>query len=85
MINPHEIWLDQFEGRLELGTFRSEKEYLSHHAKTIDIAQLEGEKDFNDDHREEFTDCVQSIQGFQDCDEEDVETWMACDAEDGGF
>ncbi|GFT48112.1 hypothetical protein TNCV_1001081 [Trichonephila clavipes] len=23
------------EGRLELGTFRSENEYLSHHAKTI--------------------------------------------------
>ncbi|GFX27516.1 uncharacterized protein TNCV_4995711 [Trichonephila clavipes] len=32
---------------------------------------LEGEKDFNDGHREE--------------DEEDVETWMACDAEDCGF
>ncbi|GFW04153.1 uncharacterized protein TNCV_2669181 [Trichonephila clavipes] len=23
--------------------------------------------------------------GFQECDEEDVETWMACDAEDCGF
>ncbi|GFS95177.1 uncharacterized protein TNCV_2705211 [Trichonephila clavipes] len=41
--------------------------------------------DFNDDHREEFTDFVQSIPGFQECDEEDVETWMACDAEDCGF
>ncbi|GFX23746.1 uncharacterized protein TNCV_3596881 [Trichonephila clavipes] len=40
---------------------------------------LEGEKDFNDDHREENTDFVQSIAGFQECDEEDVETWMACD------
>ncbi|GFV07736.1 uncharacterized protein TNCV_4942381 [Trichonephila clavipes] len=48
-------------------------------------ADLGGEKNFNDDHREEFTDVVQSIPGFQDCDEEDVETWMACDAEDCGF
>ncbi|GFW11597.1 uncharacterized protein TNCV_42321 [Trichonephila clavipes] len=23
--------------------------------------------------------------GFQECDAEDVETWMACDAEDCGF
>ncbi|GFW93688.1 uncharacterized protein TNCV_4542151 [Trichonephila clavipes] len=46
---------------------------------------LEGEKDFNDDHREEITDFVQSITGFQECDEEDVETWMACTAEDCGF
>ncbi|GFT24901.1 hypothetical protein TNCV_3021831 [Trichonephila clavipes] len=23
--------------------------------------------------------------GFQECDEKDVETWMACDAEDCGF
>ncbi|GFS82815.1 uncharacterized protein TNCV_3127651 [Trichonephila clavipes] len=44
---------------------------------------LEGEKDFNDDHRE-ITDFAQSIPGFQECDE-DVETWMACDAEDCGF
>ncbi|GFV19114.1 uncharacterized protein TNCV_3223321 [Trichonephila clavipes] len=44
-----------------------------------------GEKYFNDDHREEITDFVQSIRGFQECDEEDVETWMACDAEDCGF
>ncbi|GFV46955.1 uncharacterized protein TNCV_3033521 [Trichonephila clavipes] len=43
---------------------------------------LKGEKDFDDDHREEITDFVQSIPRFQDCDEEDVETWMACDAED---
>ncbi|GFX22662.1 hypothetical protein TNCV_2993971 [Trichonephila clavipes] len=46
---------------------------------------LEGEKDFNDDHKEEITDFVQSIPGFQECDEGDVETWMACDAEDCGF
>ncbi|GFW44517.1 uncharacterized protein TNCV_4389761 [Trichonephila clavipes] len=46
---------------------------------------LEGEKDFNDDYREEITDFVQSIPGFQECDEEDVEIWMACDAEDCGF
>ncbi|GFX03864.1 hypothetical protein TNCV_4677691 [Trichonephila clavipes] len=46
---------------------------------------LEAEKDYNDDHREEITDFVQSIKGFQECDEEDVETWMACDAEDCGF
>ncbi|GFV91974.1 uncharacterized protein TNCV_1894101 [Trichonephila clavipes] len=43
---------------------------------------LEGEKDFNDDQREEITDLVQSIPGFQECDEEDAETWMACDEED---
>ncbi|GFX97276.1 hypothetical protein TNCV_1076471 [Trichonephila clavipes] len=46
---------------------------------------LEGTKDFNDDHGEEITDFVQSIPGFQECDEEGVETWMACDAEDCGF
>ncbi|GFY24440.1 uncharacterized protein TNCV_1014881 [Trichonephila clavipes] len=38
------------------------------------ISDLEGEKDFNDDHREEITDFVQSIPGFQECDEEDIET-----------
>ncbi|GFS51706.1 uncharacterized protein TNCV_613851 [Trichonephila clavipes] len=32
-----------------------------------------------------ITDFVQSIPGFHGCDEEDVETWMACDAEDCGF
>ncbi|GFV61878.1 HTH CENPB-type domain-containing protein [Trichonephila clavipes] len=41
--------------------------------------ELEGEEDFNDDHREKITDFVQSIPGFQECDG-DVETWMACDA-----
>ncbi|GFY16746.1 hypothetical protein TNCV_2788681 [Trichonephila clavipes] len=41
----------------------------------------EGEKDFSDDHRQEITDFVRSIPGFQECDE-DVETGMACDAED---
>ncbi|GFW85656.1 uncharacterized protein TNCV_853061 [Trichonephila clavipes] len=45
---------------------------------------LEGEKDFNEDHREEIIDFVQSIPGFQECDE-DAETWIACDAEDCGF
>ncbi|GFW61848.1 uncharacterized protein TNCV_4668731 [Trichonephila clavipes] len=34
---------------------------------------------------EEFTDFVQSTPGFLECDEEDVETWMACDAENCGF
>ncbi|PRD30755.1 UNVERIFIED_CONTAM: hypothetical protein NCL1_25447 [Trichonephila clavipes] len=48
------------------------------------FVHLEGEKDYNDDHRDEITDFVQSIQGFQECDE-DIETWMACDAEDCGF
>ncbi|GFW62601.1 histone-lysine N-methyltransferase SETMAR [Trichonephila clavipes] len=33
----------------------------------------------------EISDFDQSIPGFQECDEEDVETWMACDAEDCGF
>ncbi|GFT60539.1 uncharacterized protein TNCV_1966421 [Trichonephila clavipes] len=48
-------------------------------------SDLEGEKEFNDEHMEEITDFVQSIPGFQECDEEDVETWMACDAADCGF
>ncbi|GFV72993.1 hypothetical protein TNCV_1734611 [Trichonephila clavipes] len=30
------------------------------------FVNLEGEKDFNDDHREEITDLVQSIPGFQE-------------------
>ncbi|GFT53353.1 uncharacterized protein TNCV_3323851 [Trichonephila clavipes] len=34
---------------------------------------------------EEATDFVQSIPGFQECDEEDVETWMACDVDDCGY
>ncbi|GFW96909.1 uncharacterized protein TNCV_2160441 [Trichonephila clavipes] len=49
------------------------------------IERNEGQKDFNDDHSEEITDFVQPILGFQECDEEDVETWKACDAEDCGF
>ncbi|GFY25698.1 uncharacterized protein TNCV_3060301 [Trichonephila clavipes] len=49
------------------------------------IFKHESEKGFNDDHREEITDFIQSIPRFQECDEEDVETWMACDAEDRGF
>ncbi|GFV43446.1 uncharacterized protein TNCV_5111 [Trichonephila clavipes] len=48
-------------------------------------ADLDGQKYFNDDHREEFTDDVQLIPGFQECDEEDVETGIPCDAEDYGF
>ncbi|GFT40501.1 uncharacterized protein TNCV_3790611 [Trichonephila clavipes] len=48
-------------------------------------SDLEGEKDFNDDHREEITVFVQSIPRFQESDEENAETWMACDAEDCGF
>ncbi|GFW18102.1 hypothetical protein TNCV_4006421 [Trichonephila clavipes] len=47
-------------------------------------SDLEGEKYFNDVRREEITDFVQSIPGFQELDE-DVETWMACDAEDCVF
>ncbi|GFS48349.1 hypothetical protein TNCV_2297081 [Trichonephila clavipes] len=43
------------------------------------------EKDYNDDHREEITDKVQLIQGFQECDEEAVEIWMTCDAKDCRF
>ncbi|GFX47424.1 uncharacterized protein TNCV_1734111 [Trichonephila clavipes] len=42
---------------------------------------LEGERDFNVEYREEITDFVQVI---PECDE-DVETWMACDAKDCGF
>ncbi|PRD24963.1 UNVERIFIED_CONTAM: hypothetical protein NCL1_42279 [Trichonephila clavipes] len=39
----------------------------------------------NDNHREEIIHFVQLILGFQECDQEDVETWMACDSEDCGF
>ncbi|GFU49969.1 hypothetical protein TNCV_2362591 [Trichonephila clavipes] len=35
---------------------------------------MKGEKDYNDDHRDEITDFVQLIPGFQECDE-DIETW----------
>ncbi|GFT26543.1 hypothetical protein TNCV_3603901 [Trichonephila clavipes] len=45
---------------------------------------LEGEKDFNDAYKED-TDFIQTILGFEECDEEDVETWMTYDAEDCGF
>ncbi|GFX39108.1 uncharacterized protein TNCV_359221 [Trichonephila clavipes] len=34
------------------------------------ISDLEGEKDFKDDHREEITDFGLSIPGFQECDAE---------------
>ncbi|GFV71684.1 uncharacterized protein TNCV_3534731 [Trichonephila clavipes] len=48
-------------------------------------SDLEDEQNFNDDHRDENTDFVQSIPGFQECNE-DVETpSMACNAEDCGF
>ncbi|GFX02919.1 uncharacterized protein TNCV_4439011 [Trichonephila clavipes] len=39
----------------------------------------------NDDYREKITNFFESIPGFQECDEEAVETWMACDAKDCGF
>ncbi|GFT06159.1 uncharacterized protein TNCV_1595641 [Trichonephila clavipes] len=48
------------------------------------VALGKGEKDYNDDHREEITDFVQSIPVFQECDE-DIETWMVSNAEDCGF
>ncbi|GFX54769.1 uncharacterized protein TNCV_2556551 [Trichonephila clavipes] len=54
------------------------------HRALILWPDLEGEKDLNDDHREENTDFSINPR-FQECDEEDVETWMACDAEDCGF
>ncbi|GFY25285.1 uncharacterized protein TNCV_2484051 [Trichonephila clavipes] len=50
--------------------------------QSLDRSNSEGEKDFNDGHREEITDFVQSIPGFQECD---GEAWMACYAEDSGF
>ncbi|GFV70735.1 uncharacterized protein TNCV_2022991 [Trichonephila clavipes] len=48
------------------------------------ISEGKKKKDFNEDHREEIIDFVQSIPGFQECDA-DVETRKACDAEDCGF
>ncbi|GFV55348.1 hypothetical protein TNCV_2268991 [Trichonephila clavipes] len=41
----------------------------------------EGEKDYKDNHRDEITDFVQSIPGFQECNK-DIETWLAIYAED---
>ncbi|GFU59712.1 hypothetical protein TNCV_3186721 [Trichonephila clavipes] len=41
---------------------------------------VEGKTDYNNDHREEIIDFVQSISGFQECDG-DVETWMTSDAD----
>ncbi|GFW81390.1 uncharacterized protein TNCV_377381 [Trichonephila clavipes] len=41
--------------------------------------------ELSDLHREEITDFVQSIPGFQECYEEDVEIWLAYDAEDRAF
>ncbi|PRD19458.1 UNVERIFIED_CONTAM: hypothetical protein NCL1_57275 [Trichonephila clavipes] len=40
-----------------------------------------GEKDYNDDHRDEITAFVQSTPGFQECNE-GKKTWMAIDAKD---
>ncbi|GFX30939.1 uncharacterized protein TNCV_4146471 [Trichonephila clavipes] len=45
---------------------------------------LEGKKEFNDDNRE-ITDFVQSIPVFHEYNEVDIETWMACNAENCGF
>ncbi|GFU18736.1 hypothetical protein TNCV_1352861 [Trichonephila clavipes] len=48
------------------------------------VSFSECEKDFNDDHREEITDFVQSIPGYQEDDEEDVDgmrcrrLWTVC-------
>ncbi|GFX29490.1 transposable element Tcb2 transposase [Trichonephila clavipes] len=66
-------------------TITEEWDKLPQHLLDNVVQNLEGEKDFHDDQREEITDFVQSIPGFQECDEEGVETWMACDAEDCGF
>ncbi|GFW87926.1 hypothetical protein TNCV_1360291 [Trichonephila clavipes] len=38
-----------------------------------------------DDDDNVFTAPVMADRGFQECDEEDVETWMACDTEDCAF
>ncbi|GFX96159.1 hypothetical protein TNCV_2290481 [Trichonephila clavipes] len=45
------------------------------------FVNLEGEKDYNDDHTDEVTDFVQSIPGDFKSSDEDIETWMAVDAE----
>ncbi|GFW88914.1 hypothetical protein TNCV_2683481 [Trichonephila clavipes] len=44
----------------------------------------EGEKDYNDDHRDEITDFSQSTPRFQEC-HEDTKTWIVIDAEDSVF
>ncbi|GFU55915.1 uncharacterized protein TNCV_3971721 [Trichonephila clavipes] len=57
--------------------------YLDHWATAALLADKR--ETCNDDHRREINDLAQSIPGFQECDEEDVETSMTCDAEDCGF
>ncbi|GFT39877.1 hypothetical protein TNCV_3286541 [Trichonephila clavipes] len=54
------------------------------HAAVEKVFSVEGEKVYNDDHKDEITDFVQSIPGFQECDE-DIETWMAIDADSVDF
>ncbi|GFW03804.1 hypothetical protein TNCV_2539151 [Trichonephila clavipes] len=49
------------------------------HPKPFDSEKVK--KTTIDDHRNETTDFVQSIPGFQECDE-DIENWLAIDKED---
>ncbi|GFX35513.1 putative transposable element [Trichonephila clavipes] len=69
-----DIWPQMLEKVIENWTSRLDY---------IRASRGKGEKDFNDDHREEIIDFVQSR--FQECKKEGVETWMSCDAKDCGF
>ncbi|GFX20647.1 hypothetical protein TNCV_4269791 [Trichonephila clavipes] len=65
----------------EEATLGQDKRFIKSKLNIQTSSKYEGEKDCNDDRRDEITDFVQSILGFQECDE-DIETWMAIDAED---
>ncbi|GFV82259.1 uncharacterized protein TNCV_2791571 [Trichonephila clavipes] len=69
------IYMKQVLRRLFLTEY--EKESVADFAKTFNMKVA--------CYMEEITYSVQSIPLFQECDEEDVETWMACNAEDCGF
>ncbi|GFX36011.1 mariner Mos1 transposase [Trichonephila clavipes] len=61
------------DGDNDCGDWSDESKCLNENARNKLRPDLEGEKDFNDNHGDEITDFVQSISGFQECDE-DVET-----------
>ncbi|GFW79676.1 HTH CENPB-type domain-containing protein [Trichonephila clavipes] len=81
---PKGIYRKQVLRRLFLA--ENDEESVAAFAEKLNMKDASvAEKDLNEDHREEITDFVQLTPGFQECDEEYVETWMACDEEDCGF
>ncbi|GFV32129.1 uncharacterized protein TNCV_1674181 [Trichonephila clavipes] len=85
--SPHNLW-ETTRGpiRFSYGLFNIKQKLIKKVVVFTDKFDDDIQKKVkvNDDHREEITQFVQSTPGFQACDE-DVEIWMACDAEDCGF